>query len=172
MFAQQRARRAALLVGLLTACHYQPTPVPLHGSRSEVAALAGTWEGDYSSADSRRGGSITFAIRAGADTAFGDVAMVATGGGPLVAADASMRSHAQHVRSVELLRVTFVEISDGLVEGELEPYMAPDCSCVVTTVFRGAVTGDRIEGTYVTRGPLGLRQEGRWSMRRTPVRPG
>jgi hypothetical protein len=166
-----RARVVVVLAGLLAACRYQPTPVPLHGSVSDVAALAGAWEGDYSSADSRRGGSITFSIRPGVDTAFGDVAMVSTTGRPLIAADASTRSHAQHVRAVELLRVTFVEVSDGLVEGELEPYVAPDCSCVVTTVFRGAVTGDRIEGTYVTRGAQGLRQEGRWSMRRTPARP-
>jgi len=169
MFSVPRVWRSAM-IGVLAACHYQPTPVPLRGSRSDVAGLAGTWEGDYSSVDSRRGGSITFTIRPGTDTAFGDVAMITAMGDPLLAADASTRAHAQHVRAPELLRVTFVQVSDGELEGELEPYVAPDCRCVVTTVFRGAVTGDRIEGTYVTRGADGLRQEGRWSMRRQAAR--
>lgn len=154
-------------IGLVAACRYQPTPVPLHGSRSDVAALAGRWDGDYSSGDSRRGESISFTIRGGTDTAFGDVAMITTMGDAVTAADASTRVHAHHAHAPELLRVTFVEVSDGQVEGELEPYVAPDCRCIVTTVFRGAVSGDRIEGTYITRGANGLRQEGRWSMRRT-----
>ena len=87
-------------------------------------------------------------------------------GQSLRAVDAGTQAHEMHARSVELLTVRFVRIDGGLVRGELEPYIAPDCQCPVTTVFRGAVTGDRIEGTYMTRGPQGLVQEGRWSAAR------
>ena len=52
------------------------------------------------------------------------------------------------------------------MEGSLEPYVAPDCNCVVTTVFRGTVAGNQIQGDFVTRGESGLRQEGRWSVTR------
>ena len=156
----------SLVTLALAACRYQPAPVPVRGSPGDIASLAGTWEGEYSSDESRRSGSITFTIRAGSDTAFGDVAMIPAVGAPLVAADAATHVHLQHVRAPELLRVTFVSVSAGLVEGALEPYVAPDCSCVVTTVFRGTAAGDRLTGEYVTQGDNGLRQRGRWSMQR------
>jgi hypothetical protein len=87
-------------------------------------------------------------------------------GQPLRATDAGTRMHEEHVRSTELLTVRFVRIDGSAVRGILEPYIAPDCQCSVTTVFRGTVTGDRVEGTYTTRGPNDLVQEGRWSAAR------
>jgi hypothetical protein len=156
----------SLVALVLASCRYQPASVPVRGAASDIAALAGTWEGEYSSDESRRGGSITFTIRAGSDTAFGDVAMIPGVGAPLVAADAASHVHLQHVGAPDLLRVTFVSVSGGLVEGALEPYVAPDCKCVVTTVFRGALTDGRLTGDYVTQGENGLRQRGRWSLRR------
>lgn len=155
-----------LSMAMLGCGRYQPTPVPVQGVQADIAALAGDWEGSYSSLDSRRDGTITFTITAGADSAFGDVLMVPHAGGQVLASDASSPQHLAHARSPELLRVTFVRIAGGRVQGALEPYVAPDCQCVVTTMFQGAATSDRIEGTYITTGRDGLRQEGRWSMRR------
>jgi hypothetical protein len=151
---------------LLAACRYTPTHVPLVGAPADIAKMAGTWEGDYSSDASGRAGVIVFEITAGVDTAHGEVLMTPQYGPPLRAADAGTRMHAEHVRSAELLTVRFVRIDGGLIRGELEPYIAPDCMCPVTTVFRGTMAGDRIEGTYVTRGPQGLMQEGRWAVKR------
>lgn len=163
----RRTTLAAALLPLLWGCAAQPTPVLLQGSRSEIAALAGDWEGTYGSADSHRDGSITFHVRAGSDTALGDVMMIPDASGVrFMAEDAQTRAHAAHARSPEFLHITFVHVSDGVVEGALEPYVAPDCKCVVNTVFRGTVRGNEITGEYVTRGEAGLRQMGTWRVKR------
>ena len=158
-------RCTALAALLLGGCSYAGTPVPLRGNASDVAALAGHWEGEFWSQDSQRAGSLTFMIRQGTDTAIGDVILTPTSLVPVIAADADDPVHLRHSRSPELLRVTFVSIQGRMVQGELEPYVAPDCKCVVVTEFLGTVSADAMEGRYDTRGP-GVRQEGRWSMRR------
>lgn len=161
--------RRALVVAVAFAsfaCRYQPTPVQLQGGPADIAAVAGTWDGQYSGVESGRSGDISFVVQAGKDTAFGDVMMHVTAGQPVRAVDVESGMHAMHVSSPELLRVTFVRITGGYVQGSLEPYVAPDCKCVVTTVFRGTIKGNRIEGDYVTRGERGLRQTGAWSVTR------
>lgn len=157
---------AATLASALVSCRYQPTPVPLQGAPGDIAALAGHWDGEYSSGESHRAGAISFTIRPGSDTAFGDVSMIPEMGQAFIAADAASQAHLSHASAPEVLRVTFVRISGGVLEGALEPYIAPDCRCVVTTVFRGAIQGNVIQGRFETRGEQGLRQEGRWRMQR------
>ncbi len=154
----------AMLVLTFAACRYQPSPVQLEGTASDIAALAGSWEGSYEGLESGRSGSISFQVQAGKDSAFGDVLMQPRTGGRLVAADADSRTHAMHVANPSLLHVTFVRIAGGQVEGALEPYLAPDCQCTVSTVFRGALKSNRIEGEFTTAGPMGLRQSGRWTV--------
>lgn len=161
-----RSAIAATLVAVLAACRYQPTPVQLQGSPADIAAMAGKWDGSYSGDQSGRNGSIAFEVQAGKDTAFGDVLMEPRMGGQLIAADRESGAHAMHVSNPALLRVTFVRVSGGLVEGALEPYIAPDCQCVVSTVFRGSVRSATIEGEFITTGPMGLRQTGKWSVAR------
>jgi len=157
---------------LLAACRYQATPVQMRGEPNDISALAGSWSGDYSSAQSGRGGSIVFTIRAGSDTAFGDVLMTPTARQPLAAADIASRARATPSTRLDLLRVTFVRVTGGRVEGALEPYQAPDCRCIVSTVFRGTLSGNgnTIRGEYETHGANGLRQTGAWSVDRKPER--
>jgi hypothetical protein len=150
----------------LVACRYQPTPVTLQGGDSELAAMAGDWVGEYSSAQSGRSGSITFSVQAGKDTAYGDVMMAPQVNQMLRAADHGTAEHARHVSSPNLLRVTFVRVRAGSVEGSLEPYVAPDCNCTVSTVFRGTLQGSQIAGDYTTRGAGGLTQTGQWKVQR------
>jgi len=152
------------------ACRYQPTPVPLQASAADIAALAGTWEGEYASGESSRNGSISFTVQPGKDTAFGDVLMMSAQGQHLIAADAASNLHVAHSPTSELLRITLVRVRGGMVEGVLEPYVAPDCKCVVSTKFRGAIRNDAIEGDYVTTGEYGLRQTGSWRVTRKPER--
>ena len=154
------------LAALLAACRYQPTPVPLIASAADISALAGDWSGEYSSVQSGRSGTISFTIRSGKDTAWGDVLMTPKRGAGIRAADANTLEHARHESLPELLQVTFVRVSGGMIEGTLEPYTAPDCQCVVTTVFQGTLKGNQIDGQYVTHGSMGLRQDGVWSMQR------
>ncbi len=162
---------ALLLTATQGACRYQQAPVQLQGAPAEIATMAGEWRGEFSSVESGRSGSIMFTVRAAGDSAFGDVLMTLAmqGGQPLIAADANTAQHLMHATSAELLRITFVHVARGEVEGRLEPYVAPDCKCVVTTTFRGTVlaNGEVINGTYVTSGAQGLHQEGRWTVRRT-----
>lgn len=168
MSVQRAHLAAAVLLVALAGCRYQPSTIPLHGSSADIARLKGSWDGEYSSVESGRTGSITFTIHAGKDTAFGDVVMTPSHEHPLIAADGYDRIHREHGSSPEWLKVTFVHIDGGLIRGELEPYVAPDCKCTVTTVFRGALSGDVIEGTYLTRGEYNLQQEGRWRVERRP----
>lgn len=162
----------AAIAAVSAACHFQPSPVPIVGSSADIARLAGAWDGEYSSTESGRTGTISFMIKAGKDSAFGDVLMVPSTGARMYAADAMTQVHQLHSPSPELLRIEFVSVEAGIVRGELEAYLAPDCRCSVTTVFRGALDGDKIDGTYVTRG-RDLQQEGRWSVtRRTTAADG
>src|SRR2546427_22688 len=77
------------LLAALSACTPTPTPpVPLAGTSGDVAALAGPWEGAYSSAATGRSGSISFALSAQGGSAFGDGIMIPRGlGRPLQALD-------------------------------------------------------------------------------------
>jgi len=155
---------AALLVG---GCHYRPTPVPMSGDRSTIKTLAGTWIGTYAGTDSRRTGSITFTIQVTGDSAFGDVLMQAPPGVAVIQSADTPEIHRTHARSSQLLAVRFVDIYGGDVEGALEPYIAPDCDCTVTTRFAGRVFGDTIRGSFVTRGRLMATQTGVWAIARS-----
>ena len=154
---------AALLVG---GCHFQPTPVPMSGNLSSISALAGEWVGTYRGIETGRTGSITFSIRANADSAFGDVLMDAPPGVPAIQPADAPAVHQLHARSPKFLAIRFVDIYGGDVEGALEPYVAPDCDCTVTTRFTGHVYGDTIRGTFTTRGRLIGTQAGVWTVTR------
>jgi len=158
---------ALVLAASLAACHYVPTPIPISGPQADLAALAGDWTGEYNSLESGRLGSITFSLRAGADTAYGDVYMTPRDSwNALFPMDAPME-HLRHAHSAQALAVQFIRVQNGTVSGTLEPYIAPDWECEVTTTFFGRITGNVISGTFVTRNALGWEQRGRWSVERT-----
>lgn len=162
--------KLALVAGvalLSAACAYKPTPVTLIASPGDVISLSGTWEGTYQGKESERTGSILFTIEAGKDTAYGDVLMEAPSRYQFIAADVASGEHMHHARAPEVLRITWVGLHRGYVEGALEPYIAPDCQCTVKTVFSGYVNddGSEIRGEFVTTGTA-LRQTGTWSVRK------
>jgi hypothetical protein len=134
---------------LISACVRAISTVPVRGSEPAVAQLAGRWEGEYSSEETGRGGSITFQLRAGADTAEGQVVMTTRG---------DARS------TPDGLTIRFVVVHGDEVSGVLAPYPDPDCGCTLTTTFRGVILADVIEGTFETTGQ-GFHhptQRGRW----------
>lgn len=142
---------------LISACVQAISTVPVRGSEPAVAQLAGKWEGEYSSEETGRGGSITFQLRAGADTAEGEVVMTA-------APSATARESLGHAGRSDVLTIRFVVVHGDEVSGVLAPYPDPDCGCTLTTTFRGVILGDVIEGTFETTG-AGLHhptQRGRW----------
>src|SRR5688500_8908815 len=68
--------RCALVAAVLvTACAPVIMKTPVSGSPPAISRLVGDWHGDYSSIESGRRGLISFRLRAGADTAEGDVIM-------------------------------------------------------------------------------------------------
>jgi hypothetical protein len=156
---------AAASTALVLACAANPDPVPLVGERSELDALAGEWSGEYTGGSSG-GGSIALTITAGADTAHGDVLMTPTTSGRPVTAAEDPNEHVRHARSSEVLRIAFVHVGGGEVQGRLEPFTSPECNCRVSAVFRGRVEGDRIRGSFRTTDPNGYSRDGEWSVRR------
>lgn len=157
----------AVAILALSACTYNPTPVTLIASAGDVISLAGTWEGTYQGRESERTGTILFTIEAGKDTAHGDVLMEAAPQHQFIAADVASGEHMRHSRAPEVLRITWVGLHRGYVEGALEPYIAPDCQCTVKTIFSGYLDddGDLIKGDFVTSGAT-LRQTGTWTVRK------
>lgn len=156
---------------LALGCSVQQTPVRLQGDPASIAGLAGTWMGEYWNGAGGRGGSLTFTLRAGTDSLYGDVAMVDPRGQVIRSADPS-EVHRLHVASPQQLRIDFVAVQADSLRGTLEPYVSPDCDCTATTTFVGAVRGGRIDGTFTTRSGGRELARGKWEMKRSSPPPG
>jgi len=156
----------SLAIALAAGCRSMPaTPVLLQGSPVAIARLAGTWVGEYWGGAAGRGGSLSFSLRAGSDSLFGDVTMVDPHGQQLRPAD-PMGVHRTHVQSSQYLRIDIVMAQGDSVRGVLEPYISPDCECTVSTTFFGAVKGDQIAGRFETRNRGEVRAAGSWELKR------
>ena len=162
----RRTLTVGLAVALVVGCSSTPqVPVRLQGDPTSISRLAGNWSGEYWGAAGGRGGSLSFSLRSGTDSLYGDVTMIDPRGQTIRSAD-PMDVHAQHVRSPQQLRIDFVAVRADSVRGMLEPYIAPDCECSVSTTFFGRVAGDRIAGTFQTRAAGRVQAEGSWEMKR------
>ena len=144
----------AVFLGALTACTAPPqATVPLVGPLRDVAALAGHWDGGYSSAQTGRTGSISFSLVSEADSAFGDVVMVPRGfGRPLQAwTGATPTGPSVAPARATVLTISFVRVTEGRVSGTLKPYADPETGVQLFTTFDGRLDGDVIAGTFTTR---------------------
>jgi hypothetical protein len=121
--------------------------VRIEGAPMELSALAGDWEGEYSSAATGRLGSIVFKLVAGEDHAHGDVLMIPRGSSDPYRPRSGGEGPAPAGAS-QLLTIRFVRAEAGRISGTLDPYWDPDCNCEVTTTFVGEARGDAIEGTF------------------------
>jgi len=156
--------RTALLLlaaAALAACQPRTSVVPLVASPESLAALVGEWQGDYESPAAGRSGSIVLTLRAGSDSAIGDVVMVPRSASP-AAGSAGVHSPAPATP----LSIAFVSASGDSVTGRMQPYESPDCDCRLTTTFAGRLDGDRITGTFVAHGAPGGPQAGTWRVSR------
>jgi hypothetical protein len=155
----------AFAMAFAIGCHTQSTPVPFRGDPVSITRLAGSWTGEYWGGAAGRGGSLAFTLRSGTDSLFGDVTMVSSTGQPLRPAD-PVEAHRAHVQTAQQLRIDFVAAQADSVRGTLEPYISPDCECIVGTAFVGQVHGDAISGTFETRNAGRVIATGRWEMHR------
>lgn len=155
-------RPVLLAVVLATACATNPAPVPVTGAPGDVSALVGEWSGEYRSPESGRSGSILFKLASGRDTANGDVVMVARETG--MSSDDAVQVALARQAANQVLKIRFVRVSGATVNGTIDPYASPDCSCQLATTFSGEIKGNRIEGTYRTvhSGPESVVQQGTW----------
>ena len=162
----RRTFLGGVAVALAVGCRTVPQmPVQLQGDPTSIAWLAGSWTGEYWGGAGGRGGSLSFTLRSGTDSLYGDVTMVDPHGQQLRPAD-PMDVHALHAHSPQQLRIDVIRIQADSIRGTLEPYVAPDCDCTVTTTFTGRVAGDRITGSFTSRAGGRVRAEGLWEMKR------
>ena len=160
--------RLALLAASLTAAACTPVVLktPVSGAPTAVSRLVGEWQGDYSSVESGRRGLIAFRLRAGADTAVGDVIMQSRGNDPSAPDPSAVSWDARTTH--QQLGIRFVFVSENEISGVLNAYRDPDCGCTLTTTFRGTIKGDVIEGTFHSEGSgiSHIPQDGRWRVKR------
>ena len=161
-----RIALAAAVLGAACAPVIMKTPVT--GPPPAVSRLAGDWEGEYNSGGSGRRGLISFHLRAGADTAEGDVIMQSRPDGDPSAPNVPSSSWDAIRTTDEALSIRFVFVSENEVSGVLNPYRDPTCGCTLTTTFHGTITGDVIEGTFHTEGSgiSHMPTDGRWRVKR------
>ena len=149
----------ALVIG---GCASAPNRCPVVGER---ASLAGTWDGQFTSIETGRNGTIHFELEAGQDSAYGDVLLI-----PQEWAQAGRLSGDQPTPPVRLpavFRINFVQVSLNQVRGSLDRHIDPLCNCEVATLFEGKIYGDEIKGTYRTRYPSGgIISSGTWQVKR------
>ena len=169
------ARRLTLLAGLLSAAALassaacaSATVIPLRGSIADLSALAGQWNGTYTSPDLGRDGTIWFTLVPGEDHAHGDVRM--TPGDSRIPYGRVDPRGGQQSEPTQFLSVRFVRASPTNVDGVLEQYWDPACGCLATTVFRGRLFGDRLEGTFETRLATGVVALGKWRATRKALK--
>ena len=139
----RRTLLGGLAVALAVGCRtVPPMPVQLQGDPTSIAWLAGSWSGQYWGGAGGRGGSLSFLLRSGTDSLYGDVTMLDPHGQQLRPAD-PRDVHALHVHSPQQLRIDVIRVQADSIRGVLEPYVAPDCECTVTTTFTGRVVVGR-----------------------------
>jgi hypothetical protein len=129
----------------LAACGGAVSSIEMKGGDTDVASLAGEWEGSYTGIETGRSGPVKFSLTLGRHTANGTVLMDGTP-----------------------LQVEFVSVEDGSIAGKMDPYQEPSCTCQVQTEFTGTVIGDAITGSYTTTvvGAPDKQMHGEWSVAR------
>jgi len=143
-----------------------PAP-PVRVQGSDVSALSGRWAGEYSSAETGRTGSIVFELKPGDRVARGDVLMVPKSGGSETQPKLPGTASGTASTMPQVLNISFVDASGGVLRGTMDPYRDPLCDCEVQTTFVGRLSGDTIEGTFLTAPKAGgVITTGRWKMTR------
>ena len=150
---------------LFVGCASAPLPpLTVSGEPASVAALSGHWTGNYRLSDWARQGIVTFDLEPGDTLAAGSVLLQS----PSPATAAEGVSHVGQAQPAGLeLSVKFVHVEDGMVRGQLDPYIDPDWACPVLTVFIGRQEGDRIHGIFTICNTInGDTRTGTWSVER------
>lgn len=154
----------------VSACSSSPPPAPDNPSPpvpvagADLSVLVGKWQGEYSSPDTGRSGSIVIEFKKGGKVAQGDVLMVPKGS---LSAPAPTAGADPLTSMPQVLQISFVNVEGGAVQGNMDPYIDPQCNCEVDTTYVGRISGDTIEGTFTsTPSGAGAPTTGRWKVTR------
>ena len=132
----------------------------------DVQLLAGRWEGTYQSDETGRMGSIVFELKAGTDSAFGDVVMVPARA-ELPPAPRAAQAIEPMPPPARVITISFVRCLAGEVSGHMDPYEDPDTHERVYTSFEGRLRGNTLAGTFVSVYQASDRRTGgTWSVAR------
>jgi hypothetical protein len=156
-----------ILLALVSAsCTSAPPPVvPVMANAPGARALAGTWEGEYSSEQTLRSGTIRFQLAAESDSAFGDVVMFPKPV-PHRTSGNEVKGPPVDEAPPQTLSINFVMATGDSVFGLMDPYEGTPGSFLVTR-FAGLIRADRIAGQYETRNlNTAETTTGTWSVRR------
>ncbi len=155
----------AVIAGGVSGCSSSPPPGPsvaMQGTKSSLSQLVGRWEGEYSSVQTGRSGSIVFEFKSGSATGHGDVLMWPKGSKTPISPSASGQLTEEQLRTMpQMLAISFVEATGGYLTGTMDPYIDPDCQCEVRTTFAGSIDGDFIVGQFSIE---------RWDKKGTPAK--
>jgi hypothetical protein len=149
------------------------SPVPVVGDTAALTTITGEWSGRYWSEEAGgRHGTISFELRGGTDTAYGEVDMTFAPSLRLYGgAGAEEKDRRPPCTTID---ITIVRVQGTRIRGTLAPYWDPDCDCRTWTVFEGDLVGDRVSGTFSSRRESSGSppMTGRWLVerRRTPTR--
>jgi hypothetical protein len=152
---------AAGILLVLASCA-APTlpPVAVIATPGDAQNLAGNWEGEYSSVETRRSGKIQFFLNTESDSAGGEVLMFPSRTMP----STGNTGHVAATQEPQHLSIRMVLAEGDSVIGYLSPYEDFDGSTLVTR-FAGVLKDDTMTGRYFTRN---LRTDeitdGEWSL--------
>lgn len=170
--------RASVILGIAlsaAACALNSPPVLVEGAPDDLRQLTGEWDGEYTSAEAGRSGSVHFKLTGAQDTARGDVLMIPRD-------QPRNREYLNPGTSMRLvpraLTIKFVTVDGDVIAGTMDPYEAPDCEHQLLTTFRGVIRGNRVEGTFTIYHmresqqmyAREIQQEGTWWVERRPPR--
>ena len=121
--------------------------VPVLGDEEGIQMLAGKWKGTYTNPVTGGSGFIEFNLKAGTDSAKGNVVMTPKESKlPYEPAN----EHNEPYSEPRALTISFVKVTGGYVSGMLDKYLAPECNCVMETSFTGKLEDNIIKGTFKT----------------------
>src|ERR1700694_4199758 len=101
--------------------------IELTSSDFDLNPLVGQWQGNYSSNETGRNGTIAFTLRAGELAASGNVVMLPRADSSFAANHAPVDPSIPNSR--EVLTIHFVRKEGSNVVGTLAPHLDPLCDC-------------------------------------------
>jgi hypothetical protein len=135
-----------IILGGCTATTETKNDIEVRGS--DLSQLEGHWEGGYSSAITKRSGSISFDLFANQSNAIGQVILEMYV--PSTRSDGSSKKSKVRLltKSSLPLVISFLEIEDGKVSGEVSPYLDLGSNRIINTTFIGTLRENQIKGTF------------------------